>query len=123
MGLFMDHDGIPLAFDIYPGNRNEQPTLKPLEKKIIGEYGLDHVIVCTDAGLSSAASRKFNDRDLPDGRTKRFLTTQSIKTLPDLLKDFALGTEDWHLIGDDKVYSLNDLNEEDDYNKVFYKER
>jgi hypothetical protein len=123
MGLFMDHDGIPLAFDIYPGNMNEQPTLKPLEKKIIGEYGLDHVIVCTDAGLSSAANRKFNDRDLPDGRTKRFLTTQSIKVLPDLLKDFALGTEDWHLIGDDKVYSLNDLNEEDDYNKVFYKER
>lgn len=33
MGMFMDHDGIPLAFDIYPGNQNEQPTLKPLEKK------------------------------------------------------------------------------------------
>ena len=81
MGLFMDHDGIPLAFDIYPGNKNEQPTLKPLEKKIIGEYGLDHVIVCTDAGLSSAANRRFNDKTLPDGRTKRFLTTQSIKKI------------------------------------------
>lgn len=33
MGLFMDHDGIPLAFDIYSGNKSEQPTLKPLEKK------------------------------------------------------------------------------------------
>lgn len=35
MGLFMDADGIPLAFDIFPGNRNEQTTLKPLESKII----------------------------------------------------------------------------------------
>ena len=33
MGMFMDHDGIPLAFDIFPGNKNEQPTLKPLEQK------------------------------------------------------------------------------------------
>ena len=37
MGLFMDADGIPLAFDIFPGNQNEQTTLKPLEKKIIKE--------------------------------------------------------------------------------------
>lgn len=33
MGLFMDGNGIPLAFVINPGNQNEQPTLKPLEKK------------------------------------------------------------------------------------------
>ena len=37
MGLFMDADGIPLAFDIFPGNQNKQTTLKPLEKKIIKE--------------------------------------------------------------------------------------
>lgn len=49
----MDYDGIPLAFDIYPGNQNEQPTLNPLEKKIIKEYGLEQIVVCTGAGLSS----------------------------------------------------------------------
>ena len=38
MGLFMDYDGIPLAFDIYPGNKSEQPTLKPLEPKIPMNY-------------------------------------------------------------------------------------
>ena len=34
VGLFMDADGIPLAFDIFPGNQNEQMTLKPLESKV-----------------------------------------------------------------------------------------
>ena len=29
MGLFMDADGIPIAFDIFQGNQNEQTTLKP----------------------------------------------------------------------------------------------
>ena len=38
MGLFMDADGIPLAFDIFPGNQNEQTTRKPLGKKIIKDF-------------------------------------------------------------------------------------
>ncbi|CKI04766.1 transposase [Streptococcus pneumoniae] len=38
MGLFMDKQGIPLAFCIHPGNTNEQTTLKPLERKIVKEY-------------------------------------------------------------------------------------
>ena len=33
LGLFMEADGIPLAFDIFPGNQNEQTTLKPLGAK------------------------------------------------------------------------------------------
>ena len=38
MGLFMDGDGIPLAFSLFPGNANEQTSLKPLEKKGINYY-------------------------------------------------------------------------------------
>ena len=34
MGLFMNADGIPLAFYVFSGNKNEQTTLKPLETKI-----------------------------------------------------------------------------------------
>lgn len=61
MGLFMDGDGFPLAFCINKGNTNEQVTLKPLEKKIISDFGLSKFVVCTDAGLASVANRKFND--------------------------------------------------------------
>ena len=41
MGLFMDGDGIPLSFNIYPGNQNEQKTLIPEESKIINNFKLD----------------------------------------------------------------------------------
>ena len=55
MGLFMDGDGIPLSFNIYPGNQNEQKTLIPEETKIINDFKLDDtkIILCTDAGLAS----------------------------------------------------------------------
>ena len=123
MGLFMDHDGIPLAFDIFPGNKNEQPTLKPLEKKILKDYGLDQIIVCTDAGLSSKTNRKFNDKTINGERLRSFITTQSVKQLPEYLKEFALTPDGWHLVGDENTYNINELDEELYYNAVFYKER
>ena len=122
MGLFMDYDGIPIAFDIFPGNKSEQPTMKPLEKKLLKDFDLNNVIVCTDAGLSSKTNRKYNDLKLGDVPVRSFITTQSIKMLPAHLKDFSLDPEGWHLIGDNRTYNLNDISEAD-YDKVFYKDR
>jgi transposase len=128
MGLFMDGDGIPLAFSINRGNMNEQLTLKPLEKKILSDFGLSRFVVCTDAGLSSEANRRFNDRD---GRA--FITTQSIKKLKEHLKKWAVASTGWKLPGDDKTYDISNLDEmiekasaEDKEKiraKIFYKER
>lgn len=123
MGLFMDYDGIPLAFDIYPGNQNEQPTLKPLEKKVINDYGLEQVVVCTDAGLSSKTNRKFNDKSLSGVQIRSFITTQSIKQLPEYLKEFALSPDGWKLSGSNQTYNLNEIDENENYNRIFYKDR
>ncbi len=123
MGLFMDYDGIPLAFDIYPGNKNEQPTLKPLEKKVIRDFGLEQIVVCTDAGLSSKTNRKFNDRVIGGVQIRSFITTQSVKQLPEYLKDFALDPDGWHLTGSDVSFNLNKIDETSDYDKIFYKDR
>ena len=60
MGLFMDGDGIPLAFSIFPGNANEQTSLKPLEKKVLSEFGCQKFIYCSDAGLASEDIRAYN---------------------------------------------------------------
>ncbi|GAU78391.1 IS1634 family transposase [Fusibacter sp. 3D3] len=128
MGLFMDGDGIPLAFSITRGNMNEQLTLKPLEKKIISDFELSKFIVCTDAGLASEDNRKFNDKD---GRA--FITTQSIKKLKEHLKKWALAPDGWKLTGSEKDYDISKLDEmmekatsEDKAKmraKVFFKER
>ena len=53
MGLFMDGDGLPLSFSVFEGNKSEQLSLKPLEEKIIKDFELSIVVVCTDAGLAS----------------------------------------------------------------------
>jgi len=118
MGLFMDGDGIPLAFSITEGNKNEQITLKPLEKKILSDFKLSKFIVCTDAGLASNSNRKFNDKE---GRA--FITTQSIKKLKAHLKVWALNPEGWHLADSAKTYDIRELDEKKDKEKIFYKEQ
>ena len=123
MGLFMDGDGIPLAFGITSGNTNEQVTLTPLEEKILEDFKLSKFIVCTDAGLASTTNRKFNDKD-----KRAFITTQSIKKLKKPLMDWALSPDKWHLSGDKKEYNINDI-EKDETNmdlckdRIFFKER
>jgi len=118
MGLFMDGNGIPLAFSINKGNTNEQLTLKPLEKKILSDFDLSKFIVCTDAGLASENNRKFNDKE-----DRAFITTQSIKKLKAHLKKWALDPNGWHLSNEVKTYDISKLDEEKDKKKMFYKER
>ena len=60
MGMFMDGDGIPLAFSLFPGNANEQTSLKPLEGKVLQDFGCTKFIYCSDAGLGSEAIKKIN---------------------------------------------------------------
>ena len=124
MGLFMDGDGIPLAFNITPGNTNEQKTLQPLEQQIIDDFKLSKIVVCTDAGLASKSNRLFNNTN-----EKRFITTQSIKKLNEELKQWALDKTGWHLpeyenknIDISKLETNKELSEK--YKNVtFYKER
>lgn len=42
MGMFIDGDGLPLSYSIYPGNMNEQKTLIPEESKIINNFKMDN---------------------------------------------------------------------------------
>ena len=123
MGLFMDGDGIPLAFGITPGNTNEQTTLTPLEENILNDFNVSKFIVCTDAGLASTANRKFNDKT-----NRAFITTQSIKKLKKYLMDWALDSNGWHLCNDEKSYDISKIeNTQEDIeyfkDKIFFKER
>ncbi len=119
MGLFMDKSGIPLAFCINPGNQNEQLSLKPLEQQIMRDFELSKFVVCTDAGLSSNANRKFNNYG-----ERSFITTQSIKKLKEELKEWCLDPEEWQLEGSDKKYNIAELEDTpENRRKVFYKQQ
>lgn len=146
MGMFIDGNGIPLGFSIFPGNQNEQLSLKPLEQTILNDYGMDNskLIVCTDAGLASAANRRLNCVN-----NREFIVTQPIKTMAEkeqcwvldhgrsLLQNpiredenaelviNELSRNGWHCSGTNTIISLDDIDETDptNFNKIYYKEK
>ena len=115
MGLFMDGDGIPLAFSLFPGNANEQTSLKPLEKKVLGEFGCQKFIYCSDAGLGSESIREYNHMG-----ERAYIVTQSIKKLKKEEKEWALSPQGFKRVSDDKPVDITKLPEDD--KGLYYKD-
>lgn len=115
MGLFMDGDGIPLAFSTFPGNANEQTSLKPLEKKVLDEFGCQKFIYCSDAGLASEEIRSFNHMG-----QRAFIVTQSIKKLPAEEKAWALDLGGFKRVSDDMPVDISEIPEDD--TNLYYKD-
>lgn len=115
MGLFMDGDGIPLAFSLFPGNTNEQKSLKPLEQKVIGDFGCQKFIYCSDAGLASEDIRTYNHLG-----ERAFIVTQSIKKLPAEDKTWALNKSGFKRVVDDMPVDITALPDDD--TSLYYKE-
>lgn len=119
MGLFMDGDGIPLAFALHPGNQNEQLTLKPLERKVINEFDCGEFVYCSDGGLGSITNKLLNHTG---GRS--YVITQSLKKMKEEDRQIALNPTQFKKLGSDKFIDISTLDETDEavFNSVYYKE-
>lgn len=116
MGLFTDGDGIPLAFSLFPGNQNEQKSLKPLEQKVVRDFGCERFIFCSDAGLASESNRLLNHT-----ANRAYIVTQSIKKLSSEYRELALDRKGFCRLSDHKLVDLDQLTDKD-YEQLFYKE-
>jgi transposase len=121
MGLFMDGDGIPLAFEIFPGNESEQVWLQPLERVLDQKFEMTDFVVSTDAGLASEDNRRYN---MAEGRD--YICVQSLPSLKEKDQNMALSPEGWRVAfvnnpnnvtywpsndPEHKIFNLNDLLE------------
>ena len=115
MGLFMDGDGIPLAFSLFPRNANEQISLKPLEKKVLEDFGYQKFIYCSDVGLGSKSIREYNHMG-----ERAYIVTQSIKKLKKDEKEWALNPQGFKRVSDDAPVDITKLSEDD--KGLYYKD-
>ena len=53
MGLFIDDNGIPIAYRLFPGSDNDQTTLRPALEASIDRLNFGKVIIVADGGLNS----------------------------------------------------------------------
>lgn len=54
MGLLMDRNGIPLAFDLFPGNESEKLHMRPIINRVKSQFDSGRVIFVADRGLNTS---------------------------------------------------------------------
>ena len=53
MGLLIDEAGIPVSYELFPGNTSDFKTLIPVMKELKERYGIHKMILTADRGLNS----------------------------------------------------------------------
>ena len=106
MGLLMDSSGIPLSYDLFPGNESEKTSLRPLLTKTKAKFGIDRTIVVADRGLNTSdnifflAGKNDDDHKNNDG----YVYGQSVRGADKEFKEWCLNQEGYT---NDKVYDEN----------------
>lgn len=93
MGLFMDENGIPICYKLFPGNRNDASTYQEAIQEIHDKFHLDRIVVTADKAMNSNRNVKIN-HDAGNG----WLFSQKIrgkKGVSKVLQKFALSEEGW----------------------------
>lgn len=96
MGLFMDTDGIPLTYGLYPGNMLDKQTLIPMIHQVRKKYALGRFIVVGDRGMISGD----NIRQILVDRCG-YVLSYSIRGSDAAFKDYVLDPSEYREIGRD----------------------
>lgn len=59
MGLLMDKDGIPLSYDLFPGNESEKLMMRPTLKKTKSKFDINRTIIVADRGQNTSDNTVF----------------------------------------------------------------
>ena len=103
MGLLMDKNGIPLAFDLFPGNESEKVHMRPIINRVKSQFDSGRVIFVADRGLNTSDNIYFLNGDNKAGHNPRdgYVYGQSVRGADAEFKA-------WVLKGDYKIEQLTD---------------
>jgi transposase len=95
MGLLMDTKGIPVSYDLFPGNTNDCETLMPVLDKVKKDYDIGRVIIVADKGINTADNIAFNL-----ARGNGYVFSQTVRGGNKELKDYVLDDSHYRIIGE-----------------------
>jgi transposase len=102
MGLFIDDNGIPIAYRLFPGNHIDATTLRPAMRKTIDNMDFGRVIIVADGGINSGPniSHIFNGGN-------GYIVSKSTKKSDKITKAWILDESGyaWNTAGTFKVKS------------------
>lgn len=113
LGLLMDSNGIPLSYDLFPGNESEKTSLRPIIKRTKSNFNIDKVIVVADRGLNTSDNTFFlaGKNDDKCKNNDGYVYGQSVRGADQEFKEWILNQDDY----------INDYCYDSDGNQVMYR--
>lgn len=117
LGLLMDNTGIPLAYDLFPGNESEKIHMLPIINRARNQYGFGRTIVVADRGLNTSdnifmLNGKNNTEHNPrDG----YIYGQSVRGADKEFKEWVLKQDEYK----NTKIEENDTDDETSMNGIF----
>lgn len=92
MGLLMDKNGIPIAYDLFPGNESEKVHMRPIIKRIKKDFSDTRIIFVADRGLNTSDNIYYlnGDNKVDDNQRDGYVYGQSIRGADQEFKDWVL---------------------------------
>ncbi|NTW73120.1 MAG: IS1634 family transposase [Eubacteriaceae bacterium] len=98
MGLLLDNNGIPITYELFPGNTMDQSTLTRSVEKLKTLYCLDKITVVADRGLNSGSNLEYLCKGGHD-----FVISYTLKRSPEAFKELVWQNEGWQDMLDPKT--------------------
>lgn len=97
LGLLMDSSGIPLAYDLFPGNESEKVHMLPIINRARGEYGFSRTLCVADRGLNTSDNIYYLNGNNKGDRNNRdgYVYGQSVRGADEEFKAWVLKQEDY----------------------------
>lgn len=95
IGLFMDDNGIPISFGMFPGNTLDHHTLRPAMKKTVDTFGLDRFILVADRGMYSGTNM-CHVTDAGNG----YIVSKSLRKSTAAERRWAVSPEEYTVVSD-----------------------
>jgi len=103
MGLLVDTKGIPISYDLFPGNTNDCETLMPVLDKVKKDFEVGRIIIVADRGINTADNIAFS---LAKG--DGYVYSQTVRGANKELKDYVLDPSGYRQLTDDyKIKSIS----------------
>ena len=92
MGLLTDRNGIPLAYELFPGNESEKVHMRPIIERVKNDYTGCRIIFVADRGLNTSDNIYFlnGDNKGDDNQRDGYVYGQSIRGADEEFKKWVL---------------------------------
>ena len=90
IGLAMDADGIPMHYQLFPGNTHDSQTFIPVIKEIYVKYNPGRIIAVADMGVISSDNIYFMKGGDRDKRVNGYVLSFSIRKATESFQDYVL---------------------------------